>query len=295
MITTQPIRLFSLAAVLFLARASSAVELIDPAAFGFGRPGALLDASWIGRQDYDGLAGGVKSFELRAIAPVAGFKIGDGRLGISLAYNYTQLEFSGGLALGRQDLHSLEVQLQYFWRPENTKWWGLGFVTPRIASDFDEVSSNAFQIAGLALLGYQVTESFSLAGGVFSSYSHEDGLVLPAVGLVWEPKPFIVQLTPPFVVVGWRVNDAFTFSLSAYPSGGSWDVRDAGPVRTIDFSGWQGAATVVWRATEKVSVSVRGGVNFGGELELRDGAQNVLFDRDLDAAPFAAVNVRFRF
>jgi hypothetical protein len=36
-------------------------------------------------------------------------------------------------------------------------------------------------------------------------------------------------------------------------------------------------------------------VNFGGELELRDGSQNVLVNRDLDPAPFGALNLRFKF
>lgn len=285
----------ALASLALCAASSTAAELIDPAAFGFGRPGYMLDTTWVGRQDFDGLAGGVEMFELRLIAPLAGWKLGDGRLGISLGYNYTRLDFSGPLALGRQDLHNLEAQLAYFWSPPDSKWWGLGFITPGIATDFERVSSNAFQIAGLGLLGYKVSDSLSLAGGVFSSYAHEDGVVFPAVGFIWEPKPFIVQVTPPFLVFGWRATDKFTFSLSAYPSGGSWDVRDAGGVRTIDFSGWQGAASVIWRATDRVSVSVRGGVNFRGELELRDGSENVLLDRDLDPAPFGALNLRFQF
>lgn len=285
----------ALAFLLVSAASSPAAELIDPAAFGFGRPGYMLDTTWVGRQDFDGLAGGVEMFELRLIAPLAGLKLGSGRLGISLGYNYTRLDFTGPLTLGRQDLHNLEAQIAYFWSRPDSKWWGLGFITPGLATDFECVSSNSFQIAGLGLLGYKVSESLSLAGGVFSSYSHEDGVVLPAIGFIWEPKPFILQVTPPFLVFGWRATEKLTFSLSAYPSGGSWDIRDTGGVQTIDLSGWQGAASAIWRATDRFSVSVRGGVNFGGQLELRDGSQNVLLDRDLDPAPFGALNLRFQF
>ncbi len=285
----------TLASLAFCASSAFAAELIDPAGFGFGRPGYLLDTTWVGRQNFDGLAGGVEMFELRLVAPLAGFKLGDGRLGISLGYNYTGLDFSGALALGRQDLHNLQAQVAYFWNRPDSKWWGLGFITPGIAGDFDRVSSNSFKIAGLGLLGYKVNDTLSLAGGVFSSYAHEDGVIFPAVGFIWEPKPFVVQVTPPFLVFGWRASEAFTFSLSAYPSGGSWDVRDPSGVRTINVSGWQGAASVIWSPTKRISVSVRGGVNFGGELELRDGSQNVLVNRDLDPAPFGALNLRFKF
>lgn len=283
------------ASLLLCAASSSAAELIDPAAFGFGRPGYMLDTAWVGRQDFDGAAGGVDMFELRLIAPLAGWKLGDGRLGISLGYNFTQLDLNGAMGLGRQDLHNVQAQLTYFWSPQASKWWGLGFVTPGIATDFKGISSNAFQIAGLGLLGYKLSDTFSVAGGVFTSYSHEDGRVYPAVGFIWEPKPFIVQITPPFLVFGWRASDKFTLALSAYPSGGSWDVEQAGAVRTIDFTGWQGAASVSWRATERLLVSVRGGVNFRGELELRTSSQDVIFNRNVDPAPFAALNVRFQF
>jgi len=284
-----------LASLALSATSAIAAGLIDPAAFGFGRPGFMVDTTWVGRQDFDGLPGGVEMFELRLIAPLAGFKIGDGRLGISLGYNYTRLDFSGIFALGRKDLHNLEAQVAYFWSRPDSKWWGLGFITPGVSSDFGDVSSNSFQIAGLGLLGYTVSDTLSLAGGVFSSYALDDGVILPAAGFIWEPKPFIVQVTPPFVVFGWRATKDFTFSLSAYPSGGSWDVQDSGRVRAIDLSGWQGAASAIWSITDRFSVSVRAGVNFGGELELRDGSQNVLADRDLGLAPFGALNVRFKF
>jgi hypothetical protein len=103
-----------------------------------------------------------------------------------------------------------------------------------------------------------------------------------------------VQVTPPFVVLGWRATDRFTFSLSAYPSGGSWDVEDPNVYRVV-LTGWQTAASVIYQATERCSISLRAGLNVGGELELRDGSNRVLANETLESAPFGAVNVRWQF
>lgn len=281
--------------VLLLACSSiRAAELIDPAAFGFGRPGYMVDASWVGGQDFSGnLIGSFDTFELRTIAPVGTMKIGEGgRLGFSLGYNWTNLDFDAG---ARYDLHTLEAQLAYFWNSPSTPWWGLGFVTPGLATDFEGISGDDFQIAALGLLGYEFTETFTVAGGVFASYANQDGMVLPALGFIWQPGDWNVQVTPPFVVLGRKLTDDVTVSLSLYPSGGSWDLDDPNQQNTLKVSGWQGAASVIWKVRDRLTISVRGGINFAGELEIRDNSEQVRVDENLDPAPFGALNVRWEF
>jgi hypothetical protein len=63
----------------------------------------------------------------------------------------------------------------------------------------------------------------------------------------------------------------------------------------VELDGWQTAATVTYKATERVSISLRAGMNVGGELELRDGNNNVVTNQTLEPAPFGAVNVRWQF
>ncbi len=272
----------------------SAAELIDPAAFGFGRPGYMVDTTWVGSQDFEGnLTGSFDTFELRTIIPVWSTKVGEGgRLSMSLGYNWTQLEFAAG---ARYDLYTLEAQIGYFWNSPTSDWWGLGFVTPGLASDFNGLSGDDFQISALGLIGYEFTETFTLAGGVFANYANQDGMVLPALGFIWQPGAWTVQVTPPFMVVGYTLTDDVTVSLSLYPSGGSWDLDDPNQQNTLKVSGWQSAASVIWKATDKLTVSVRAGMNFGGELEFRDNAERVIVDENLDPAPFGALNVRWEF
>jgi hypothetical protein len=101
-------------------------------------------------------------------------------------------------------------------------------------------------------------------------------------------------VTPPFVVLGWRATDRVTLSLSAYPSGGSWDVEDPN-VNRVELNGWQTAASLIYQATDHFSVSLRAGLNVGGELELRDGKNNVLANETLESATFGALNLRWQF
>jgi hypothetical protein len=276
------------------AGSSTSVDLIDPAAFGFGRPGAMVDVTFMDTQDFANRDGGLDFFETRTILPFLTRKMGDVRLGLSLGYNLSELDFNGLAGLQNETLHTLELQAGLFWRPEQSRWWGLGFVTPGLGTDFQGLSWDDFEISALGLLGYRFSETFSVAGGMFAQYGAEEGMIVPALGFIWKPDPFIVQVTPPFVVLGWRATDRVTLSLSAYPSGGSWDVEDPG-VNRVDLSGWQTAASLIYKVTEHVSLSLRAGLNVGGELELRDSNNRVLANETLESAPFGAVNLRWQF
>lgn len=272
----------------------STMDLIDPAAFGFGRPAYMADVTIMDTQDFERLPGGLDFFELRTILPLWTRKFGDLRIGASLGYNLSELDFNGLAGLQTESLHTLETQVALFWRPEDSRWWGLGFVTTGLGTDFQSLSWDDVEVSALGLLGYRCSETFTVAGGTFAKYGADEGRILPALGFIWQPGPFIVQVTAPFVVLGWRATDRVTLSLSAYPSGGSWDLEDPN-VNRVELGGWQTAATVTYKATENVGISLRAGMNVGGELELRDRNDNVVTNQTLESAPFCAVNVRWQF
>lgn len=276
------------------ATAERSVDLIDPAAFGFGRPGYVVDTTFVDTQDLANRPGGLDFMEVRTILPFWTTKVNSLRMSASLSYNLSELDFDGFFGLQGETLHTLETQLSLFWRPEQSRWWGLGFVTPGIGTDFQGLSLDDFEVSSLGLLGYRCTDSFSLAGGFFAQYGAQEGMIVPALGFIWKPDPFIVQVTPPFVVLGWRATERVTLSLSAYPSGGSWDVEDPN-VNRVELNGWQTAASVIYQATDRFSISLRAGLNVGGELELRDENNHVLANETLESAPFGAVNVRWQF
>lgn len=276
------------------ATAARSVDFIDPAAFGFGRPGYMVDTTVVDTQDLANRPGGLDFMEVRTILPFWTKKVSTLRMSASLSYNLSELDFNGFFGLQSETLHTLEAQLSLFWRPEQSRWWGLGFMTPGIGTDFQGLSWDDFEVSNLGLLGYRFTDSFSLAGGFFAQYGAQEGMIVPALGFIWKPDPFIMQVTPPFVVLGWRATDRVTLSLSAYPSGGSWDVEDPN-VNRVELNGWQTAASLIYQATDRFSVTLRAGLNVGGELELRDDNNNVLANETLESAPFGALNVRWQF
>jgi len=268
--------------------------MIDPAAFGFGQPGFVADLSVVDHQEFQSQPGGLDFMELRTIAPIVAKKWGDFLVAGSIGYALTDVDFHEFGGLQDETLHTLEAQITVAWRPENNPWSALGFVTPGLGTDFRGISWDDVEFTGLGLINYRVQENLSLAGGVFGRYAADDNMIVPALGFIWKCEPFIVQMTPPFAVIGWHATERLTLSLSAYPSGGAWDLDDS-EVNRVNINGWQTAASVIYQLTDHLTLSLRGGVNLSGEVELQDANHRVIKDEDLETAPFSAINLRYSF
>lgn len=287
------------AGLLVLAAAPSgrAVEFIDPAALGFGPPAFTLDTTVQSQLDYDRGQGGLETVETRAVLPLGKWESGDVLFGVGVDYAWHRADFGGREGLGVKNLHSLEARVGAAWRPKDSKWWALGFVSPGVATDFESVDSNAFTISGLGLLGYRWSEKLDLAAGVYASYGLDETQVMGAVGFIWRPNAeWIVQATPPVVAIGWQPSDDWTLALVAYPGGSSWEVAETeSGVRQVELDLWRAAASLEKKIGEHWRVSVRGGVSFGGELELRDSDGREISSTDLEPAAFGAVALKWAF
>lgn len=290
------VRVLSLA-LLIATPPLSAVELIDPAALGFGPPAFTLDTTYQGTLDYENGNGGLKTFEVRAVAPLAKWNVGSWILGASLNYAWTHADFGSQFSLGTKELQTVKAQIFAAHQIAGSPWWALGFLSPGVATDFEEVGSGSFTATGLALLGYRWSPRLDVAGGVFASYGLNEATVIPAIGFIWRPNDqWIIQATPPIVAIGWRPRAEWTVGLVSYPGGGGWEVGGKSePVRQVDLSLWRAALSVERKLGAHWRVSARAGVAFGGELELRDADERVLKTTDLDAAPFGALAVKWAF
>lgn len=273
-------------------------ELIDPAALGFGAPAFTLDTTLQGQLDYDGESGGgLEMLEFRTVIPLGKINRGDWLFGASLNYSWHHADFGGLRGLGTADLQTIEATIVAAWSRDDSPWWGLGFVSPGISTDFKNVTSNALSGSALALLGYRWNSRFDLAVGVFTGYALNRSSVMGSVGFIWRPNDqWIIQATPPIVAIGWKPDSEWTISAVAYPGGGSWEVGDSDEdVRDVDLTLWRAALSVERKFGEHWRISARAGIAFGGELELRDGDERVLENPDLDPAPFGAVAVKWAF
>jgi hypothetical protein len=274
------------------------LELIDPAALGFGFAGFTLDTTVQGQLDYDDdRGGGLDLFELRTIAPVGKVNIGSWLIGATLNYSWTHADFGGLRGLGTADLHTIETTIVAAYRRADSPWWLLAFVSPGVSTDFNDVTGDAFNANALGLLGYRWSPRLDLAIGVFADYSLNEVTALGSIGVIWRPSDrWILQATPPIVAIGYKPDADWTISAVTYPGGGKWEVGGREQeVRQVDLGLWRAAISVEKKLGAHWRVSARGGIAFGGELELRDSQERVLADRDLEPAPFGAVAVRWTF
>jgi hypothetical protein len=288
---------FSMALTAALIFPAHGAGLIDPAALGFGPPAFTADFTVQGSLDYQKESGGIDLYEFRALAPLAKWESGSWLVGAGLNYAGVQADFGGAFGVEEKSLHQIELQLFGAYEKKSSPWWGLGFLSPGMASDFKDPGSDALTATGLGLIGYHWNERLDLAAGVFAAYSLGEATVLPAVGFIWRPtQEWIVQATPPIVAIGWQPTAAWTLGLVGYPAGGGWEVGEKNEaVRQIDLTLWRAALSVERRFGPHWRVNVRGGMAFGGEVEFRDASARVLSSSDLDPAPFGAVAVKWAF
>jgi hypothetical protein len=290
--------IFPVAVSIFASSSLPAVDLIDPAGLGLGKPGVIFDSEIQAKSDYDTVSGGLGLWEARLTAPIAKFGDKDGwLLGLGLNYEWTRADFGSLGGLGETDLHQLRTTLFFRYEEPDADWWLLGFASPGIASDLADLGSDSFSGNALALLGYEWSESLSLAVGVFANHSLDETIAIPALGLIWRPEGgFIAQLTPPIIAFGYEPDQDWTFALVSYPAGGGWTVEENNQrVRQIDLTLWRAALSIEKKFGPHMCLALRGGYAIGGGLELRDAQERVITDQDLDPVPFGAITLRWVF
>lgn len=282
--------------VLGLALGTSVFAAKVPDLRSFGAPSAGLEATWADTLDFEDGTGGLDLSSLRFDVPLWGGKIGEDAYGLELKYDWTQFDLSPAAVFGETDLHSLDLSARWAHFPKDRGWLGLLKVTAGVGSDFQDFSSDAFQASVLGFWGYQTSPQFSWAVAGFASYSLGDVMAYPSIGFVWSPtEAWRIQLTPPLAIVSWKPDNNWRLALTFLPNGGSWQVENRAGVEQIDLSLWSAAFSVERRLAENLFVSVRAGVNLGGEIELRNGNEEVQFNRDLEPAAFASLGVRWEF
>lgn len=79
------------------------------------------------------------------------------------------------------------------------KWSGTYVLLPKLASDFDNIGSQDFQIGGIAILDYQHSESMKWKFGMYSSTENFGTTITPIIGLWHRSKneKFYINATLP--------------------------------------------------------------------------------------------------
>lgn len=102
-------------------------------------------------------------------------------------------QFSGKSSLTMTRLN-LGIKYQH-----SEKWAGTYVLLPKLASDFENIGSNDFQIGGIAVLDYQYNESYKIKFGLYSSTENHGSTLTPLIGLWHRSKnnKFYINATLP--------------------------------------------------------------------------------------------------
>ncbi len=275
------------------------VGLVDTALLGFGSPDPAFTATYFQPMDFSDGTGSLEMFETRLRVPLFKKRLDSGwRIGASFIHEYTRADFNGAQGLGALDLQTIDLQVSLSRFPRSQSgWMGLLIASPGLATDFDGIGSRDFAFRVIAVGGYQISPTLTLALSGYFSHSLEEQRALPGIGVLWRPsKTWAVQLTPPIGAVVWRATDAVALNLSAFPSGGAWDVGEQqANVSGVVVSGYRVGIGAEYKVGSDWRLNLLVGMNVGGDFQLRDNANNVVRESDLDPAAFGMLGVSRRF
>ncbi|TLD68520.1 hypothetical protein FEM03_22200 [Phragmitibacter flavus] len=279
-------------------RASEMMIPPDIAGYGVGKPSLSFDYTLSDTMDFEDGSDGLDMQSFRARIPLFGTSSGDYRFSISSRYDFTRFETD---AIGSRDLHEFNLSFQFAYIPDEMQPGWLGFIRlqPSLGMESGADISDALEGTIIGLIGYKFSPTFAAALGTYASYAYEDVSVYPAIGFIWRPSDSTyVQITPPLINLAWRFAPKWTVFVNTYPSGNKWQLDDDGSdseARVLNLGMFRASAGVQYALSDNVRLSVRGGVNFLTDLEVRDEDQRVLSEDDLDSAPFGAATLTWVF
>ena len=257
---------------------------------------------WSTRADFESGAGAsLQMQEAGFKVPVPVFSNETSRLTLGAHLRWNELDFEGGsLLAGSLELYRLQLPFD-FWHSFNERWKAWGRVEPGLFTDFEDVDGDAFAVTVLALASYQFTPEFSAAFGGYYSRDLGEDRVLPALGLIWKPGPhWNVGLTFPRASVAYAPTSDWLFSAFVVPGGAGWSIADeaTGENRRLNYTSWRAAVSAEYQfagvGPAKLWGFLAGGIQFGQELELKEGGTTLL-ETDLAAGQFITTGIRLRF
>ncbi len=257
---------------------------------------------WSTRVDLQDIPGSSLQVQEAGVrVPVPLYHDDDSRLTAGVNFRWNELDFAGaGAPSERQNLYRVQLPFD-FWHSFADRWKAWGRIEPGIFSDFKNLDGDAFTVTVLALASYQFTPKFSAAFGVYYSRDLGEDRVLPAIGLIWKPDPhWNIGITFPRASVAYAPNQEWLVTAYTAPGGAGWSVQDATTQeqRRLNYRSWRAGLGVEHQFAEtgpaKFWVFAAGGIQFGQELEWKDGDVTVL-ESDLANGFFLSGGLRLRF
>lgn len=122
----------------------------------------------------------------------------------------TRLNFFQGADRSSVTMARLNLGVKY---QHSEKWSGTYVLLPKLASDFENLSSNDFRIGAIAVLDYQYNESSKLKFGLYSSTEFFGTTLTPLIGIWHRSKDskFYINATLPIRMdANYRLGEKFS-------------------------------------------------------------------------------------
>ncbi len=246
--------------------------------------------------DYDNLPGKVSANEFSVFAPI--LPLSNGRLRFLAYLSYTATEFDTSVPnlLPTDTLHSLSMPIALLY-DQSDKWMFGAMIMPGISGDMEN-TNDAFSFSAFAGFGYKAAPNLRWLGGVFYTDGFGDDLIVPGVGVMWNPSPdWSVTVLPPFAEVSWRFQENYLLSLFARYSSTTWNVENdaAGPNRDVNMTSTRVGLRLERRLSELLWAQVSAGYVLGREMQIESPGNTTLQKDDIDPAPFVQIGLNLRY
>jgi hypothetical protein len=158
--------------------------------------------------------------------------------------------------------------------------------------------SDSLTGGGLGLVSYRFSPTLKVGlGGVYLNRLNEDALIVPALGLDWQPTE---DLSVTLYGLDLRAELKLTSDWSVYlrgefdPDGALLKDRKGIEADSYSDQGFRAAGGLKWTPCPSFSLSVEGGVGFH-EYTLRSDQEIELEKDRLDPSPFVGISARLAF
>lgn len=258
------------------------------------RPRFSLNSTWI-----PGSGFGLSHHQLRMNVPTYPF-FGPPPPMVNIGFAFTNLAPARSFSLP-DELFEYSVGASWI-RPINDRWMIRAMAGVALATDHQNTSHSAWQFRGGMFAVFEPNEQWQWVVGAIA-IGREDLPVLPAVGVIWRPKPELkIDLTMPKPRVSMLLSESESRQQWGYVGmgigGGTWgyqrvnqtaDQLTYGDWRVV--AGWESVPRPVTgeRFTVGSQLNVEVGYVFSRDLEFDAGLRNI----SLPDALMLGINTRF--
>ena len=228
---------------------------------------------------------------------------------LSIGYMHSAYDFDGLSGMFAQEpweaVHTLSLSAPIR-RSVGEKWMLLAIPSIRSVAEDNADFTQSITGGGIAGMSYEIRPGLSLGPGFGVLTQLEDSVnVFPIILVDWKISNSLTLQTGrgfgasqgPGLTLIYAMNDAWSFMLGGRYERFRFRLNENGgvPNGVGEDRGASANMGVKYAWSKRGSVTLFGGINLLGKLEVDDNAGNEVLVQDYDSAPFIGMNASIRF